>query len=67
MFSSLSSVDDGFCAGDSSDVTIAATYIKYWDYVQLSAMIATSNTTHNGLKTLSLLISTEYSAWEWYS
>ena len=53
--------------GDSSDVTIAATYIKYWDYVQLSAMIASSNTTHNGLKTLSLLVSTEYSAWEWYS
>ncbi|EJF63506.1 hypothetical protein DICSQDRAFT_134945 [Dichomitus squalens LYAD-421 SS1] len=56
-----------FSERDSSDVTIAATYIKYWDYVQLSAMIATSNTTHNGLKTLSLLISTEYSAWEWYS
>ncbi|KAI1793359.1 hypothetical protein LXA43DRAFT_886061 [Ganoderma leucocontextum] len=56
-----------FSERDSSDVTIAATYIKYWDYVQLSAMIATSNTTHNGLKTLSLRISTEYSAWEWYS
>lgn len=30
-------------------------------------MIAASNTTHNGLKTLSLLISTEFSSWEWYS
>ncbi|CDO77147.1 hypothetical protein BN946_scf184657.g22 [Trametes cinnabarina] len=56
-----------FSEKDASDVTIAATYIKYWDYVQLSAMIALSNTTHSGLKTLSLLISTEYSAWEWYS
>ncbi|KAJ8480662.1 hypothetical protein ONZ51_g6509 [Trametes cubensis] len=56
-----------FSERDASDVTIAATYIKYWDYVQLSSMIAVSNTTHNGLKTLSLLISTEYSAWEWYS
>ncbi|KAH9931687.1 uncharacterized protein BXZ73DRAFT_47204 [Epithele typhae] len=56
-----------FSETDASDVTIAATYIKYWDYLQLSSMIATSNTTHNGLKTLSLLINTEYSAWEWYS
>lgn len=30
-------------------------------------MIETSNTTHAGLKTLSLLLTTEYSAWEWYS
>ncbi|KAI0077852.1 hypothetical protein K474DRAFT_1576500, partial [Panus rudis PR-1116 ss-1] len=52
---------------DASDIHIAATYIKYWDYVELSHMIATSNTSHNGLRTLSLLITTEYSAWEWYS
>ena len=52
---------------DASDVKIAATYIKYWDYQLLTSMIAASITTHNGLKTLSLLISTEYSAWEWYS
>ncbi|PCH33929.1 hypothetical protein WOLCODRAFT_62954 [Wolfiporia cocos MD-104 SS10] len=52
---------------DSSDVTIAATFIKYWDYVELLSLIAASNTTHSGLKTLSLLLSTEYSAWEWYS
>ncbi|KAI0354870.1 hypothetical protein OH77DRAFT_1425459 [Trametes cingulata] len=56
-----------FSEKDASDVTIAATYIKYWDYVELMSMIAVSNTTHSGLKTLSLLISTEYSAWEWYS
>jgi len=52
---------------DASDVNIAATYIKYWDYVELSSLIAASNTSHNGLRTLSLLITTEYSAWEWYS
>ncbi|CAL1712341.1 unnamed protein product [Somion occarium] len=52
---------------NASDVKIAATYIKYWDYLQLSSLIASSNTSHNGLRTLSLLITTEYSAWEWYS
>lgn len=54
-------------SGDSSDIQIAATYIKYWDYLELSELIATSNTSHNGLRTLSLVITTEYSAWEWYS
>ncbi|KAI0726278.1 hypothetical protein C8Q72DRAFT_876970 [Fomitopsis betulina] len=52
---------------DSSDVVIAATYIRYWDYVELLSMISASNTTHSGMQTLSLLLSTEYSAWEWYS
>ncbi|OCH92607.1 hypothetical protein OBBRIDRAFT_811553 [Obba rivulosa] len=52
---------------DASDVKIAATYIKHWDYVALSAMIAASNTSHDGLRTLSLLLSMEYSPWEWYS
>ena len=54
-------------AGDSSDVVIAATYIRYWDYAELLSMISASNTTHSGMQTLSLLLSTEYSAWEWYS
>jgi len=52
---------------DSSDVKIAATYIKYSDYVHLSSLIDSSNTSHSGLRTLSLLITAEYSAWEWYS
>ncbi|KAF8195462.1 hypothetical protein BJ912DRAFT_957046 [Pholiota molesta] len=52
---------------DSSDIRIAATYIKYSDYVQLYTLISHSNTTHSGLPTLSLLITAEYSAWEWYS
>ncbi|KAF5361084.1 hypothetical protein D9756_004877 [Leucocoprinus leucothites] len=52
---------------DSSDIRIAATYIKFSDYMQLYTLIGTSNTTHSGLQTLSLLITAEYSAWEWYS
>lgn len=46
---------------------IASTYIKYSDYVHLSSLIDASNTSHSGLRTLSLLITAEYSAWEWYS
>jgi E3 ubiquitin-protein ligase RNF13/E3 ubiquitin-protein ligase RNF167 len=52
---------------DASDIKIAATYIKYSDYMQLYTLITHSNTTHSGLRTLSLLITAEYSAWEWYS
>lgn len=52
---------------DSSDIAISATYIRYSDYFELYTLIDNSNTTHSGLKTLSLLITAEYSAWEWYS
>lgn len=52
---------------DASDVKIAATFIRYSDYIELYSLIGTSNTSHNGLRTLSLLLSTETSAWEWYS
>ncbi|KAF8903103.1 hypothetical protein CPB84DRAFT_1774829 [Gymnopilus junonius] len=52
---------------DSSDIQISATYIKFSDYMQLYTLISQSNTTHSGLRTLSLLITAEYSAWEWYS
>ncbi|KAF5343255.1 hypothetical protein D9758_013434 [Tetrapyrgos nigripes] len=52
---------------DASDVNIAATFIKYSDYDQLFSLIKASNTSHAGLRTLSLLITAEYSAWEWYS
>ncbi|KAF9013322.1 hypothetical protein BDQ17DRAFT_1296871 [Cyathus striatus] len=52
---------------DSSDIKIAATYIKYSDYTHLYTLISQSNTSHSGLRTLSLLITAEYSAWEWYS
>ncbi|KAJ7600866.1 hypothetical protein C8J56DRAFT_911488 [Mycena floridula] len=56
-----------FSPDDSTDVTIAATFIKYSDYSELSSLIATSNTSHSGLRTLSLLITADYSAWDWYS
>jgi RING-like zinc finger len=52
---------------DASDVTIAATYIKYSSYAELYSLIASSNTSQAGLKTVSLLISSEFSAWQWYS
>ena len=57
----------GWPAEDASDVKIAATFIRYSDYVELYSLIGSSNTSHNGLRTLSLLLSTESSAWEWYS
>lgn len=52
---------------DASDIEIAATYIRYSDYIHLYSLIATSNTSHAGLRTLSLLLSTDHPAWEWYS
>ncbi|KAH7885422.1 hypothetical protein F5I97DRAFT_1885253 [Phlebopus sp. FC_14] len=56
-----------YSKGDASDVAIASTYIKYSDYKELSTLIESSTTSHAGLKTLSLLITTQYSTWEWYS
>ncbi|KAJ7129317.1 hypothetical protein C8R44DRAFT_776496 [Mycena epipterygia] len=56
-----------FSPEDASDIKIPSTFIKYSDYLTLSALIAASNTSHSGLRTLSLLITAEYSAWEWYS
>ncbi|KAN0123535.1 hypothetical protein V8E52_002867 [Russula decolorans] len=56
-----------FSPEDASDVTIAATYIKYSSYFELYSLIAASNTSQAGLKTVSLLISSEFSAWQWYS
>ncbi|KAI0304307.1 hypothetical protein B0F90DRAFT_1235870 [Multifurca ochricompacta] len=56
-----------FSPEDASDVAIAATYIKYSSYAELYSFIATSNTSQAGLKTVSLLIRSEFSAWQWYS
>ncbi|KAJ7167560.1 hypothetical protein C8R46DRAFT_995683 [Mycena filopes] len=56
-----------FSPEDASDVKIPSTFIRYSDYIHLFGLIANSNTSHNGLRTLSLLITAEYSAWEWYS
>ncbi|KAF7302005.1 Mismatch repair-related protein [Mycena indigotica] len=52
---------------DASDVKIASTFIRYSDYITLFNLILASSTSHDGLQTLSLLITAEYSAWEWYS
>lgn len=56
-----------YSTGDASDVEIASTYIKWSDYKELSLLIHSSTTSHAGLQTLSLMITTQYSAWEWYS
>ncbi|KAG2362938.1 hypothetical protein BDR07DRAFT_1405536 [Suillus spraguei] len=52
---------------DASDIDTASTYIKWSDYRELFLLINSSTTSHAGLQTLSLLITTQYSAWEWYS
>ncbi|KAF8349194.1 hypothetical protein F5887DRAFT_944919 [Amanita rubescens] len=54
-----------FSPEDSSDIRIPATYIRFSDYTQLWQLIEASNTSHSGMRTLSLLITAEYSAWEW--
>ena len=64
---SHSALSHMFRIEDASDVTIAATYIKYSSYLELYSLIAASNTSQAGLKTVSLLISSEFSAWQWYS
>lgn len=56
-----------YSTGDTSDIHISSTYIRYSDYTTLSSLIESSNTSHSGIRTLSLLVSTDYSAWEWYS
>lgn len=53
--------------GDASDILTPSTYITYTDYNDLIHLIDSSTTRHADLKTLSLLITTRYSAWEWYS
>ncbi|TFY80818.1 hypothetical protein EWM64_g3192 [Hericium alpestre] len=50
---------------DASDVLIPSVFIKYSDYMVLASIIARSNTSHSGLQTLPLLLSSEYSAWQW--
>ncbi|KAF8443010.1 hypothetical protein L210DRAFT_3611472 [Boletus edulis BED1] len=56
-----------YSKADASDITLPSTYITYSDYRDLMLLIDSSTTRHAGLKTLSLLITTQYSAWEWYS
>ncbi|KAJ7795555.1 hypothetical protein B0H14DRAFT_2919047, partial [Mycena olivaceomarginata] len=48
-------------AGETSDVKIASTFIKYVDYATPFALMAASNTSHSGMHMLSLLITAEYS------
>jgi len=56
-----------YSQGDASDVTIPSTFIKFTDYVRLTELIAISNTSTSGIRTVSLQISSEFASWEWYS
>ncbi|EIW74702.1 hypothetical protein CONPUDRAFT_67133 [Coniophora puteana RWD-64-598 SS2] len=56
-----------YSKSDASDIIIPSTYLRYADYAELNALIKSSTTWHAGIQTLSLLIATQYSAWEWYS
>jgi len=56
-----------YSQGESSDVKIPATFIRFSDYARLSQMIATSNTSTSGIRTVSLQITSDYASWEWYS
>ncbi|KLO08543.1 transferrin receptor ectodomain, apical domain-containing protein [Schizopora paradoxa] len=56
-----------YSQGDASDVTIPSTFIKFSDYARLTELIATSNTSTSGIRTVSLQISSEFASWEWYS
>lgn len=57
----------GSVAGDSSDIEIPSTYITHDSYGTLSSLIASSNTSIFGLRTVSVGIVTDTSGWEWYS
>ena len=56
-----------YSKSDASDIDIPSVYLKYSDYAELGVLIRSSTTSHAGIQTLSLLIATQYSAWEWYS
>ncbi|KAI9573668.1 hypothetical protein HD554DRAFT_2012982 [Boletus coccyginus] len=56
-----------YSKADASDIFIFSTYITYSNYRDLILLIDASTTRHAGLKTLSLLITAQYSPWEWYS
>ncbi|KAH8109290.1 hypothetical protein DFH11DRAFT_1548417 [Phellopilus nigrolimitatus] len=56
-----------YSQSDASDVKIPSTFIKYSDYMYLTNLIVSSNTSTSGIKTVSLQITTDYATWEWYS
>lgn len=53
--------------GETGDVNITATFIKFVDYTQLNDLINHSDTIHSGLRTVSLLISSDAPAGGWIS
>lgn len=53
--------------GDASDIEIPSTYITHTSYQSLSSLIAASNTSTWGLRTVSVGLTIDSSGWEWYS
>ncbi|KIJ54986.1 hypothetical protein M422DRAFT_24845 [Sphaerobolus stellatus SS14] len=56
-----------YSIGDASDITIPSVYITHSSYDKLSTLIANSNTSTWGLRTVSVGITIDPSTWEWYS
>lgn len=50
--------------GGSSDIEIPSSYVTHASYVSLMTLIAESNTTISGLRTVSILMGFE-EAWQW--
>ncbi|KAF8507378.1 hypothetical protein BU17DRAFT_57471 [Hysterangium stoloniferum] len=56
-----------YSLGDASDIKIPSTYITHSSYRTLSSLIASSNTSTWGLRTVSVGLTIDPSGWEWYS
>jgi hypothetical protein len=54
-------------SGETDDLNLTATYIKYVDYVHLSKLIDHSDTIHSGMRAVTLLITSEGPASGWLS
>lgn len=52
---------------DSSDINIPSVYITHDSYLSLSSLIASSNTSTWGFKTVSAVITIDVTGWQWYS
>ena len=52
---------------DRDDINIPSFYIQKSSYDDLMSIIKASNTTTSGLRTVSILMTIDYGAWEWYS
>jgi hypothetical protein len=54
-------------SGASLDINVAATFVRYSDYLSLISLIDSSETIHSGLRTVSLLIGADIPSGGWLS